>query len=182
MKIVGALVDRYGSINLDISVLSLLPQPTANMEEKEVLKNQNRSLSRAIRGMVHKRRYPVQLVTAHKWFLKRVKNPDESIDIEEDGIFFEEGSDAINQNGQIHLHLLLARVLQLRKISYEWSGMPVVNRKIQSKFSLLGKGKGSVVEVPHQMRKGHGNRLKSGRVVLVEEKEDVEPPKLVEMA
>ena len=175
----------YICSKIDFKLLQQLPRPTANLEEKEVLKNQNQSLSRAIRGMVCKQRYPVWLVTAHKWFLKRVKNPDESIDIEEDGIFFEDGSDAINQNGQIHLHLLLAQVLQLQKISYEWSGMPVVNRKIQWKFSSVGKSKGTVVEkneVPHQMRKGHGNRIKTGRVVLVEEEEDVEPLKLVEMA
>ena len=46
-----------------------------------------------------------------------------------DTIYYEPKSNQLNQNGQTHLHLLLAKEVQLKKIGYSWDGMPVLEEK-----------------------------------------------------
>ena len=99
-------------------------------------KNQNRSLFKSARVLVRKKSYPVIYLPAYKWLLKRVQNLDDSMDTEVDLIYFENGTDQLNAQGLVHLHLLLAGELQLCRINYKWEGMPVVDRRpVQHKVS-----------------------------------------------
>ena len=67
---------------------------------------------------------------AYKWFLKRVKHlQDGSVTIEPDMVYYDPVTKMLNDHGQVHLHLLVARQLQLNKIEYQWEGMPAVVKK-----------------------------------------------------
>ena len=109
---------------------------------------------------------PVKFLPAYKWFLKRVKHPrDPVLQVEVDGIYFEEGLDMLNQDGQLHFHLLLAKQLGLKKIDYEWSGMPIVKKK--SGRRVFGKLQGSD---PQEKRgQGRGGGLKGGVIGSVDQ-------------
>ena len=148
--VINALIERYGCINVKIRVMGLLPRPLAQVEEVECIKSQNKALFKAVRALVRRRNYPVQFVAAHKWFLKRVKNPeDDSTEVAVDCIYYEEGSNHLSESGLVHFHLLLAQELQLRRIKYEWKGMPVVvkkqkKRKVMENSTVSITGKSEV--------------------------------------
>ena len=161
--VVNALVERYGCLNMDITVLSLMPRPLASVEQVDIVKKQNVALFKVVHNMVRQKRIPVKYVSSHKWFLKRVKSPDGSCQIEVDTIYYEEGSDQLNQDGQVHLHLFLANMLRLKRIYYEWTRMPVVKRREShgrvfqqlGQTNVLGREVGNILK---QLKKGHGNR------------------------
>ena len=162
--VINALVERYGSVNVEIFVLSLLPRPLADQQETDYLKSQNNSIFKVVRNLVQRRRLPVQYVTVQKWLLKRVKSLDGTISIEVDTIYYEENSDALSNNGQVHLHLLLAQVVGLRKVSYQWKGMPLVVRK----------GKCVVTEITDdQTRDGRNRKDQKGMPMVVRKERHV---------
>ena len=122
--------------------------------------------------------------------------------MEVDVIYYEEGMNQLAYDGQIHLHLLLAKELGLKRISYEWGGMPIVDaRRESSVVKKIGTGTGhrsgggprkaqvwttqhGKVKKVRQIQKGHGNRLKTevGRRVDMkkpESEEEDSPPSLV---
>ena len=132
--VINALVERFGCTALQIWVLGLLPHPLDDAHQVELLKGQNKSLFLSVRALVHKRGYPLQFIPAYKWLLKWVKHPDGTFEVQVDGIYYVEGTNDLNESGQAHLHLLLARELQLRTIKYKWQGMLVVeHKKVQHK-------------------------------------------------
>ena len=162
--VVNAIVERYGALNVEIYVLSVLPRPRAAPEEVDIIKQQNRSLFKMVRGVIHRRQLPIKFVTAHKWFLKWVKHPDGTVEVEVDTIYFETQSDALSSNGQVHLHLLMAKLMGLKKIQYSWQGMPVVAAKHQRVVVSQEKNGGDIKskgKKPKQLKKGYGNRMKS---------------------
>ena len=140
-------------------VLGLLPRPLDDARQVELLKLQNQSLFMVTRNLQRKM-VPVSYVPAYKLFLKWVKNPDNSFDIETDNIYYEQGSNGISPNGQVHLHLLLVKMLGLEQIHYEWQGMPVVRRqsgrRVMEDRTLGVKDQ---KRMPKQLKKGHGNRI-----------------------
>ena len=163
--VINALIERIGCVRLQVVIIGLLPRRMIDEEQVQVLKEQNVALYKVVRSLVRRRRYPVEFLPAYKWFLKRVKNPDSTIEIEPDSIYYEKNSDQLNYNGQVHLHLLLAGHLKLKKVTYKWEGMPLLVRKDKKKVVLERRAEDvdehqSVMQgkVPLQLRKGHGNR------------------------
>ena len=193
VAVINALVERYGCVGLQLVVLAILPRPMATLEETELLKEQNRSLFKVTRSLIRKKQYPIKYVPAYKWFLKRVENPSGEVNVQPDLIYFEEANNAINHDGQVHMHLLLAQMLKLKKISYEWSGMPLIRVKEVQSVSVKrsegqssGRGKGRKREFgdwkeTRQLRKGHGNRRRSEADRNVKDEDDHSPPELVLM-
>ena len=129
MALVNAIIDRYGCMKVRIWVANMLPRPQATPEMTKVMMKQNRSLKKAVNALVRRRKYPVQHIASHKWFLKRVKNPDGTLDVEVDQMYYVSGTVHLNRHGLEHYYLLLARAMKLWDVSYEWSGMPVVVRR-----------------------------------------------------
>ena len=164
--VMNALIERFGCLKLNIWVMSLLPRPGAEVQETEYLKRQNKALAKNVRALVRRKNYPIKFITAHKWLLKRVKDPkDETIVTEVDTMYFEEGTNQLNHSGLAHLHLLLAAELRLRKIKYEWKGIPLVMKKVSKRkiFPIAGNGKIQKVKGKHQLTRGVGNRLRSAK-------------------
>ena len=122
---VNAILECFGCLHKKIWVIGLLPEPLVDTEQIELLKKQNKSLFKSVRALVHRHDYPVKFIAAHKWLLKRSKIGSD-VKVEADGIYYVDGT---NTYGLAHLHLLLANELQLRKIKYQWQGMPVVVKK-----------------------------------------------------
>ena len=116
-------------------VLGLLPRLGIEQQQLVILKEQNRSLFKVVCALICKKRYPTEYIPAYKWFLKWVKHPDQFTTTEIDQIYYDEQGCSFSQNGQVHLHLLLIKQLQLKNINYEWQGMPLVRsvatRRIQ---------------------------------------------------
>ena len=81
-----------------------------------------------------------------------------------DNIYYDEEASVLSFDGHVHLHWLMAKDIQLKKISHEWDGMPVVmekeKRKVMVSPKVLSDEVESKREVPQQMRKGHGNPKK----------------------
>ena len=180
--VVHALIDRYGCVNLDMFVLGMLPRPLADAHQVDMLKQQNTALFRVVRSIIHRRQAPVRFVPAYKWFLKRVKHSDGNIKTKVDTIYFDEGHNSLSQNGQVHLHLLLANLLKL-KINYEWKEMPLLDSAEVKQVAKSGKVMSRCQEAkekqgrgPLQLRQGHGNRWVGTRC-----SGDEDPPKLVEI-
>ena len=159
VAVVNAVMERYGAVNVQLYVLSLLPRPRADVEKMNVIKQQNTSLFKVVRSMIRCKQLPIQYVTTPKWFLKRVKHPNGDIQIEVDTIYYEDHEDVLNRNGQVHLHLLLAKLLNLKKICYEWDGMPLVIAKEVREVRRKGdrKPEQSKKKDVRQLKKGHGN-------------------------
>ena len=131
---------------------------------------------KVIRNMIRKKKYPIQYIPAYKWFLKRVKHPEDgTVTTEPDLIYYDVKSHQLNKHGQVHLHLLLAKELSLKRIEYSWKGMPMVVkkgvRKVKEKemeHQKVGKdreGRRGITKerscVPMQLRRGHRNQWRS---------------------
>ena len=143
IALINAVIDRYGCMKIHIWVANLLPRPGASPDMLRIMMKQNKSVKRAIAALVRKKKYPIDHITSHKWFLKRVKNPDGSLDVEVDNMYFVSGTMHLNKHGLEHFYLLLARVMKLWEVNYEWSGMPVVvhrNSRRRVLQPLEGKG------------------------------------------
>ena len=137
--IINAIIDRYGCVKVNIWTTSLLPRPGISPAMSTVLRKQNKGLFRAVRALVRRRKYPVQHVASHKWFLKRVKNPepDGEIITEVDQMYYVRGTIHLNQHGLEHLYLLLAKELGLWNVQYEWLEIPLVLRRSGKKRKVL---------------------------------------------
>ena len=127
--IINALIDRFGCVDRSVVVMGLMPRLTSDHAQVEVLKVQNKGLFKVVRSLIRKKQYPLKFIPVHKWFMKRMKNPDGSYDMEVDKFYFELGTDVLNNHGLSHLHLLLASELNLRRIDYQWKGIPMVVKK-----------------------------------------------------
>ena len=124
--VVNGLVDHYGSLYLQMFVLGLLPRSGIEQQQLVVLKEQNQSLFKVVCALICKKRYPTEYIPPYKWFRKWVKHHDQSITTEIDQIYYDEQDCSLSQNGQVNLHLLLIKQLQLKNINYEWRGMLLV--------------------------------------------------------
>ena len=98
----------------------------------------NKSLVKVVRALVQRKKYPLYFVTAHKWFLKRVKyEAEEDIKVEVDNMFYVPGTVHLNQHGLEHLYLLLAKELGLWNVRYNWLEIPlVIKRKLKGRRVL----------------------------------------------
>ena len=157
VAVINAIFDRYGCVGREVWVAGILPKPLADVQEAENLKIQNKSLFKSVRALVHRKQYPLKFITAYKWLLKRVKNPDGTVDTEPDLIYYEQASNWLNAQGLAHLHLLLAQKLNLRRIKYCWEGMPMVSRRVRKRRVGIPQEEGKEVVSLRQLRKGHGN-------------------------
>ena len=92
--------------------------PLQHWSKWKLLKVSTKSLFESVRAIVRWKKFPVQFLAAYRWLLKRVKNPDDSITTEVDRIYYQPGTDNLNDQGLVHFHLLLAKELKLRKINY----------------------------------------------------------------
>ena len=79
----------------------------------------------------------MQHVTSHKWMLKRILRLDGTMDVQVDRIYYQTETVHLNQHGLEHMHLLLARELELCNMQYEWSEMPVVKERPNKKRKVL---------------------------------------------
>ena len=177
MAMMNALIERYGCVNMKIWILGVLPRPNADEELIHYIKLQNKALYRAVRGVVRKKQYPVQFIPAYKWLLKRVKHPEEQMCVTKVNLsYFEKDSDILNANGLAHLHLLLAREIGLRRIKYEWKGMPMV---VAKKGKRQVRKEAPVGEGSHGTGKGggRGGERKSSVKRFQERKRFSEDPK-----
>ena len=68
--VINALIERFGCLNVEITVLGILPRPTADSMQVGILKQQNESLYKVVRNLIRRRKYPVKFLPAYKWFLK----------------------------------------------------------------------------------------------------------------
>ena len=136
MALINAIIDRYGCMRVKIWVANILPRPGADMNVVKIMIKQNTAIKKAIAGMVRRKKYPVQHIISHKWFLKRVKNDDGTLDLEVDGMYFVKGTIHLNKHGLEHLYLLLAKQMQLWNVQYEWDSVPIVIRR-KSKRKVL---------------------------------------------
>ena len=127
--IINALIDRYGCLQVEIWVLSLLPCPGVPQGVTEILQKQNKSIGKAIAALIQRRRFPVQFVPSHKCFLKRVQNGDGKLQVEVDNMYYYQGTIHLNQHGLEHFYLLLVQELQLWDVKYEWTEMPIVVKR-----------------------------------------------------
>ena len=131
--IINALVEHFGCVGLEVYVLGLLPQLLADPDQVALLQRTNKSLFRSVRALIRRKGFPLKFLPAYKWLLKWVKTPHGTF-TEVDGIYYIDGSNDLNEHGLAHLHLLLAHECQLRRIKYQWKGMPeVVQQKTRQK-------------------------------------------------
>ena len=63
--VVNALVERYGSINLEMVVLGILPRLYITQEQVEILKDQNRALFKVVRSLVRRKKLPIRYIPAY---------------------------------------------------------------------------------------------------------------------
>ena len=151
--------------------------------ETECLKRQNTSLFKACRALIRRKQYPVTYYAIHKWFLIRVKNPEQQeVRIQVDPIYYSQGSNHLNQQGLAHFHLLLAGFLHLRKVKYEWKEMPlVVKRKGTRKVTASTSSSGSDARLSVTCQEGElvDPMLEQRPVDRKSTSEDEEPPMLV---
>ena len=189
-SILNALIERFGCVDQFITVMGLLPRPLADPDQVEVIKQQNRSLFKLVRSLVRQKSYPIRFIPVHKWFLKRMKNSDGSLEVEVDTFYYKPDTNILNQHGLVHLHLLLAGELKLRKIDYKWKGMPVVHRGVRRRHSTLEEGKRLTITVRETEDKtGRAKKLVKKRNVEEDSRlgslsssgssSDMEPPVLV---
>ena len=79
-------------------------------------------------------------------------------------MYFDQEDGMLTFDGHVHLHLLLAKHLKLKRVSYEWDGMPLVVKKTKRKVFGNREELGKVVKLtdrlPRQLMKGHGNRCR----------------------
>ena len=130
----------------------------------------------------------MEFVPAYKWLLRRIQDKtDGTVQIQPDMMYFDKDSGVLNFYGHVHLHLLIAKQFGLKKISYEWKEMPLVVKSGGRKVTVDNKKAEGKCK---QLRKGHGNRRKTDRVVdqrcisiaqSVQEDLSESPPLLVEM-
>ena len=135
--LVNALVDRLGCINVQIWVLSVIPRPDAAPEVVNIIRKQNKGLFKSVRALVRRCKYPVEFITAHKWFLKRVQYPDGDIQVEVDKMYYVRGTQHLNKQGLEHLYLLVAKQVRLWNVQYEWQEMPLVLKRMVKKRRVL---------------------------------------------
>ena len=110
MSLVHALIERFGCITVQVWVSSISPRPLADPQEVDFIKKQNKAIFRSVRAVVRKKKYLVCYLSCHKWLLKRVKNPEqpEKISVKVDNIYYHDGTNVLNEQGLVHLHLLMA--------------------------------------------------------------------------
>ena len=84
MALVNAIIDRYGCMKVKIWVTNLIPHPDADAPMLQVMRKQNGGLMKSVNALVRRKKYPVNHITSHKWFLKRVKNEDGTLETEVD--------------------------------------------------------------------------------------------------
>ena len=132
-----AIIQRYGCTGVRIYITAMLPRLGLDVFQEQVLKKQNKSLSRAIRAVVRREKFPINFIPAHTWLLKRVEMLDGSMEIRPDLAYYDQDTGNLSGEGLSHLHLLLGGRLNLRKIEYRWEGMPVVKQK-NKKRKVLG--------------------------------------------
>ena len=65
---------------------------------------------------------------SHKWFLKRVKHEDQSMEVQVDGMYYQRGTIHLSQHGLEHFYLLLAQELELWEVEYKWKEIPLVGK------------------------------------------------------
>ena len=134
--VMRAVLDRFGGLNVKITVMGVLPRIGLDLEQVKILKDQNACLAKMVCNLVRRRQMPVEFLPAYKWLLKRIRDmSDGSMEIEPDMMYFQSDG-SISFDGHVHLHLLLAKHLQLKSISYEWLGMPVLDKKHKHKVKL----------------------------------------------
>ena len=125
--VINALIERKGCVHQQIWICSLLPRLGADEAQNKVLIQQNKGLAKSVRALIRRKQFPLKFITAHKWLLRRMVDEDGTSEVEPDGIFYEENGN-LNQHGLEHLHLLLAKEVQLREIRYSWDKMPTIKR------------------------------------------------------
>ena len=121
---------------------------------------------------MRKHNFPVKFLASYRWLLRHHKQEDGELLVETDNIYFQDGSNDLNQQGLAYFHLLLANELQFHRIKYRWNGMPVVEKKAISQarkvlpmgHGMKALGLGGGVGGRKSLQKGFGKRRVSAPV------------------